>query len=102
MRKKLRMAAMAGWEGGCVCVWTIVSNHRTLQQGNQYELKLLASLTLVIVPWNNEIVFKVKHDQHNNHFTEARSRGRAWGNKQDMQMINKSGTLEILHFTFTI
>lgn len=83
-------------------MWTIVSNHRILQQGNQYELKLLASLTLVIVPWNNEIVFKVKHDRHNNHFTEARTGGRVWGNKQDTQMMNKSGTLEILHFTFTI
>lgn len=43
------------------------SNHPTLRQGNQYELNLLASLTLVIVPWNNEIAFKVKHDRHNNY-----------------------------------
>lgn len=65
------MAAMEGWGR---------SNHGTLQQGNQYELKLLASLTLVIVPWNNEIVFKVKHDRHNNHFVEARTGGRVRGN----------------------
>lgn len=41
-------------------------NHGALQLGNQYELKLLASLTLVIVPQNNEIAFKVRHDRHNN------------------------------------
>lgn len=48
------------------------SNHHTLEEGNQYELGLLASLTLVIVPRNNEMVFKVKHDRHDNHFVGAR------------------------------
>lgn len=72
MKKKLRAAATE--EGNA-------SNHGALQQGNQYELKLLASLTLVIVPQNNEIVFKVKHDRHNNHFVAARTGGSLRGNK---------------------
>lgn len=41
----------------------------------------MAILTLVIVLWNNEIVFKVKHDRHNNHFVDARSGGRVRGEK---------------------
>lgn len=72
MKKKLRTAATK--EGN-------TSNHGALQQGNQYELKLLASLTLVIVPRNNEIVFKVKHDRHNNHFVAARTGGSLRENK---------------------
>lgn len=65
------------------------SNLGALQQGNQYELKLLASLTLVIVPQNNEIVFKVRHDRHNNHFRfAARTGGSLRGNTWNVWKIN--------------
>lgn len=33
--------------------------------------------------WNNEIVFKVKHDRHNNYFVDARTRGRVRGKIDD-------------------
>lgn len=65
------------------------SNHGALQQGNQYELKLLASLTLVIVPQNNEMAFKVRHDRHNNPSRfAARTRRSLSGNTWDLCKIN--------------
>lgn len=77
---------MEGRQGG--------SNHHPLRRGNQYELNLLASLTLVIVPWNNEIAFKVKHDRHNNYCCS-----RSWRESEgETNMVCKSLSI---NYTYT-
>lgn len=73
--RRVRVQRREGRQGG--------SNHHALRRANQYELNLLASLTLVIVPWNNEIAFKVKHDRHNNYCCSRSWRERE-GNKHGM------------------